>query len=138
MDPNVNILQVDLTNAFGMAERGPALDLVAEHFPDIYNWCQRSYGGETVMMFGKETIYSTKGWHQGDPLAPLLFSLGLVRLTHSIQEQVEGLRLHVWFLDDGHIGGSVEQLTEVARIISEEGPELGLHVSRGPGGKSKL
>ena len=77
MDPNINFLQVDLTNAFGMAERGPALDLVAEHIPYIYNWCLRSYGGETVMMFGQERIYSTKGWHQGDPLAPYYSVWGL-------------------------------------------------------------
>ncbi len=44
-NPGLNILQVDLVNAFGNAEHGKALDQVAETFPEIYKWCLASYGG---------------------------------------------------------------------------------------------
>ena len=128
--PGLSILQCDLVNAFGESERKNALDLVAEKFPSIYKWAHRSYGGENILFYGDQVITVTKGWLQGDPLSSLMFSLALLPLTEQIKEEVQGLKLHVWFLDDGHMMGTLDQLGRVARIIVERGPTYGLFLSR--------
>ena len=128
--PGLSVMQVDLVNAYGEAERGRALDQVAEHFPTIYRWVYKSYGGRNIMFFGDKPIEATKGWQQGDPLSCLLFALTLRPITEEIKEKVKGLKLHVWFLDDGHVVGTLDQLREVARILVEQGPSQGLILSR--------
>ena len=74
------------------------------------------------MFFGSEIIISSIGWHQGCPLAPLLFSLGLKPVTDKIEEEVEDLDLHVWLLDDGHCGGDLDQLQRVSKNLGAGRP----------------
>merc|ERR1712020_243439 len=68
------------------------------------------------------------GWYQrrvqqGDPLGPLLFSLAILDLTKSCVSPC-----NLWYLDDGCIGGSPEEvLSDLDRIIAA-GDSLGLHI----------
>ena len=128
--PGLSTMQMDLINAYGEAERGKALDQVAEKFPQIYKWALRSYGGQNVLFYGGEAIITTKGWQQGDPLGPLMFALTLLPLTERIEAEVEGLKMHVWYLDNGHFRGTLDQFRQVLAICLEEGPAHGLTISR--------
>ena len=94
--PELLHFQVDFINAFGLASRKVALEEVRTHFPDIYKWVFATYGGESVLIFGNQSLESRNGFHQGDPLAPLLFSLTLNRLVREIAEQVPGLAMNSW------------------------------------------
>ena len=87
------------------------------------------YRNQAQLIFGKTVILSWAGFHQGDPLASLLFSLGLHPIIKRIAEAVPNLLLNEWYLDDGGIVGSLAQLREVVDIVLQSGPARGLHLS---------
>ena len=81
------------------------------------------------LIFGKTIIYSTTGFHQGDPLASLLFSLTLHPIVERIQLRVPNLLANEWYLDDGACAGKREELRAVVDIILRHGPARGLILS---------
>ena len=124
--PDKFVLQTDLQNAFNIVSREKVLEKTAQHFPDIFNWVKASYGTVTELVFGGNTLESTTGLAQGDPIAPLLFSLVLQDIVEQIEEEVPGLEVNAWFLDDGVQVGTAEQLAQVMDIMKREGPSRGL------------
>ena len=70
------------------------------------------------------------GVHQGDPLAGLLFCLVLQLIVDTIEEEESDLILNAWYLDDGHIVGTKEELSRVVDIIVKKGELMGLTLSR--------
>ena len=128
-DEDFMVLQVDLKNAFNMADREAAFHVVEDVFPDIIEGVLTCYNCEAKLIFGKTIILSQVGFHQGDPLASFLFSLTLQPIIAKIQERVPGLKLNEWYLGDGSLGGKKEQLQEVVDIILQKGPARGLFMS---------
>ena len=122
--------RVELDNVFMRANREAAFREVRQHFPDCWGWVKASYLGPSSMVFGKEEVWSQVGFHQGDPMAPLLFSLTLQPVVDIIQglrdEEGNKLKLHVWYLDDGVFIGTREMLAQVVDIIEREGLGRGL------------
>ena len=76
-DPEFFILQVDLINAYNMADREATFKEIERLFPECLSWVMTCYGVEAELVFGDTVICSSVGFHQGDPLASLLFSLNL-------------------------------------------------------------
>ncbi len=125
-----HVMQVDLINAFNLGDRGTALQEVQQHLPEMLQWVLTSYGYDSVLLFGEEDIIiSTRGFHQGDPVAGLLFALLLQPIVLLIQAEVPGLDLNSWFYDDGVLVGTLEELQQVADILMREGPARGLFLS---------
>ena len=87
-------------------------------------------------MLGKETILSCTGLHQGDSLASTLHSFAALPVVKKIDSEVPGLKVNVWFQDDGNQVGNASDLGKVVEILRLDGPELGLCLSEGPDGKS--
>ena len=108
-DPDLFILQVDLITAFNMV--------------------LTCYGGEAELVFGDSPIPSSVGFHQGDPLASLLFSINLQPVVDMIRQEVPDLKLQVWYLDDGTLIGTKADLQKAVDIILREGPARGLFLS---------
>jgi hypothetical protein len=54
----------------------------------------------------------------------------LQKLVDEIRDRLPGLRLNVWYLDDGTICGKASDLSFVIEIIEEVGPSLGIHLNR--------
>ena len=132
------MLQVDLKNAFRRANRDAAFVEVKRKYPDIWKWVYSSYYHNSFLVFGEEHLDSITGFQQGDPLAPLLFSLVLQPIIERIQAEALDERgappaLNVWYLDDGTIVGTRQQLATAVDIITEARPERGLHLSRQEG-----
>ena len=131
------VMRADLINAFNVADRATALQEVAQHFPELLPWAITAYSNPSHLIFGSSNIWSLTGFHQGDPLASLFFSLVLHPIILQIKEQVPTLELNAWYLDDGTIVGTVPELREVVDIIVREGPPRGLilstaHTTRAP------
>ena len=123
------LLQVDLINAFNRANRETAFREVRRLFPELARWIESTYGTQAELIFGEAVILSCDGFHQGDPLACLLFSLVLHPIIMKISSEVPELLLNGWFLDDGALMGKVEDLSRAVSIIRQEGPARGLFLS---------
>ena len=128
--PSNWVLQVDLVNAYNSVDRGVVLEEVASHFPECLSWAETCYGSSSWLKFGDSTITSATGLHQGDPLAGLLFCLVVKTVVDAIETEVATLILNAWYLDDGHIIGTTEELARVVDIIVREGEPRGLTLSR--------
>ena len=66
------------------------------------------------------------GSQQGGPLAALLFALVLMAVLNLIKEEVPDLDVNAWYLDDGDLVGTKEQLQQAVDILLREGPARGL------------
>ena len=128
-DPTKWVLQGDFKNAFNLADRDATFQEVEKIFPECLSWVLSSYRSTSLLQYGDTTIYSETGFHQGDPLASLLFSLLLHPIVEKIETEVPDLKVNAWYLDDGTQVGSRSQLQKVVDILEKEGPVRGLHLS---------
>ena len=128
--PSSWVLQADLVNAYNSVDRGFVLEEVATHFPECFAWVKSCYGNHSWLKFGESVIMSATGLHQGDPLAGLLFCLVLKVIVDAIEEELPNLILNAWYLNDGHIIGTKEELASAVDIIVREGESRGLTLSR--------
>ena len=128
--PSSWVLQADLVNAYNSVDRGVMLEEVARYFPECLAWAKSCYGAPSWLKFGEASILSATGLHQGDPIAGLLFCLVLKPIVDAIESEVADLILNAWYLDDGHIIGTKEELASVVDIIVREGESRGLILSR--------
>ena len=103
---------------------------VRARIPSLAAWMECCYGARSILHLGEETILSCCGVQQGDPLGPLGFTLTLQPIIEKIKDGVPGLKLNVWYLDDGTLCGSPEDLAAALKIVEDEGPLRGLHLNR--------
>ena len=76
----------------------------------------------TFLHLSRHTIPSCCGVQQGNPLVPLCFALTLHSVIEKIKREVPDLLINVWYLDDGTLCGSSDDLLKALNIIEEEGP----------------
>ena len=69
------------------------------------------------------------GVQQGDPLGPFFFSLALNHIVQKIQNQIPGLLLHMWYLDDGVFCGNRDDIHKVLRLLDIHSSPIGLSVN---------
>ena len=124
------ILLLDFSNAFNNITKESMFQEVRARIPSMSAWLEMCYGAQPLLQFGDYTILSCSGVQQGDPLGPLGFALALHPLVEKINEQVPGLVINAWYLDDGTLCGSARDLQAALTIIEGEGPVLGLHLNR--------
>ena len=124
-DEDKMLLQIVLISAFNEADRQAAFKEVEEHFPEILRWVLTCYSHQARLLFGDIVILSEAGFHQSDPLAFLLLALALDPIVRTIAERIPDLLVHVWYLDDGSMVGSNEQLRQAVDTVQELGPPRG-------------
>ena len=135
-DPNISpdqkwTLLLDFSNAFNSISREKMFGEVRARIPSMSAWIECCYGSQPLLHLDEHTIFSKCGVQQGDPLGPLAFSLSLHPVIERIKEEVPGLHINAWYLDDGTLCGSAEDLRAALAIVEEEGPPRGLHLNRG-------
>ena len=104
---------------------------VRAHTPSMAAWMECCYGSQPLLHLGDHTILSCCGVQQGDPLGPLGFALALHPIVERIKEEVPGLLINVWYLDDGTLCGSADDILKAIAIIEEDGPSRGLILNKG-------
>ena len=109
-------------NAFNSIDRATLFKEVRYRLPQIAAWTECSYGSQPILLLNDRPIYSCCGVQQGDPLGPLGFALVLQPVIEKIKEEVPGLLINVWYLDDGTLCGTEEELAIALSIIETEGP----------------
>ena len=124
------LLQVDLENAFNNIDRSLFLQETRSHLPSLSSWAETSYGSPSHLFFRGRRLQSSQGTRQGDPIAGILFGLGLHPTILRIQEQNPNLQANMWIMDDGTICGTRAELCSVISILEEEGPSRGLLLNK--------
>ena len=85
-------LKTDVRNAFNGISRDHMLCRVLSDFPDISSHTIQMYSeiNSPVLLQDQSTIILTskEGVHQGDPLGPMLFSLGIQSLLCDVQSPI--------------------------------------------------
>ena len=118
------IIKVDFRNAFNTLRRDVMLTKVKKLTPSIFPVVWQSYFNHSHLYFGNDIVLSREGIQQGDPLGPFLFALGIADLTKEMSSE-----FNCFYLDDGTIGGTQENvLSDYAKIQSAE-KELGLAIN---------
>ena len=111
------LLQIDLQNAFYLADRSQAFIEINKQFPEMSHWVESTYGIKGMLVFGRDLIYSCTGFMQGDPLASLLFAIAAFPVMASISAALPDLRANVWLHDHGTCIGRKEDALQVLQII---------------------
>ena len=124
-------LLLDFSNAFNCINREAMFAEIRHRIPSLSAWMESCYACQPFLLLGTDSIRSCVGVQQGDPLGPLGFALTLHPLIEKIRAEVPGLLLNAWYLDDGTLMGSPEDLATALRIVERDGPSLGLHLNRG-------
>ena len=94
------------------------------------SWLELCYCSSPFLHFGNHIILSKCGVQQGDPLGPLGFAMALHPLIQQIKEQVPGLVINAWYLDDGTLYGSADDLLSALDILESAAPAYGLSLNR--------
>jgi hypothetical protein len=121
------VVALDFRNAYNSLFRDAFLGAVEEHFPVLLPYALASYVAPTTLLVGAHTILSACGVQQGDPLAPLFFSLGLGSALQKARAAVSSLPpFEAWYLDDGIVGGPIPVVTAYVSALQEECQKIGL------------
>jgi hypothetical protein len=80
-------------------------------------------------LYYEDHVFSlTSGVHQGDPLAGLLFSLTLHAFLFKVHNIIPNLQLNAWYLDDGKIVSTLNDMSRAVQMFVNDGPEHDLHL----------
>ena len=118
------ILKGDYSNAFNCLERKTMLRKVSETASELLPYAVQAYGRPTTLFFGPHRIQSACGVQQGDPLGPLLFSLGIHEMASGLNSE-----LNIWYLDDVTLMGDPQEVLRDLRKLQTESREIGLELN---------
>ena len=128
-DPTYCLLKLDFKNAFNLVERSPIFSQIRTLYPPVAAYIEHLYTPASHMYYGSSSLECSTGTQQGDPLAPLLFSVVLQLLVDKLLVAFPDLPMNAWYLDDGNLVVKVAQVNAILAFIAREGPELGLHLN---------
>ena len=98
--------------------------LVKLDFRNAFNFVNDAYEHPSFLLCGDLTLESTEGLQQSDPLCPLLFFLTIQLLLMKLQSA-----FRVFYLDEGTVGGSAEDIIHDLRIVEYEAGLTGLELN---------
>ena len=123
-------LLLDFSNAFNNINRGKMFEKARSRIPSIAAWLECCYSCKPLLHLEDHSILSCCGVQQGDPLAPLAFALSLQPIVERIKRDVPDMQINAWYLDDGTLCGTAEDLRAALAIVEKDGPSRGLRLNR--------
>ena len=121
MPNNKALLKVDFRNAFNSIRCYKMLEAAEAYIPQLFPFVHSAYSTSSILLQNYDQSSSSEGIPQEDPLGPLLFCLAIYELVYSLVSEFK-----VFFLDDGTMGGNLDDLTADLKRINKEGQALGL------------
>ena len=118
------LIKVDVKNAYNSIKRSAFLKEIRSNCPQIYPLMKQAYGFSSPIFYMEHELHSETGLHQGDPLAALAFALVINPIIRDIASP-----FNAWFIDDGTVGGELDQaLADVGRL-ERRFSEIGLSLN---------
>ena len=124
LDEGQLLLKLDFCNAFNCIRRDKMLLATLDKAPRLFPLAFSAYRDPSLLFFGSHTIKSSEGVQQGDPLGPLLFCLTIHDLIVNLKSEFK-----VFYLDDGTLGGSVEEVKSNFLYLERTARELNLFLN---------
>jgi len=124
LGPGEALLKIDFANAFNTINRDEVFSSVAEYAPELLPFIDVCYGKLSFLSYGEYVITSEVGVQQGDPLGPMAYCTSTHKLLQAVQTDYAQL-----YLDDGALGGPIDELMQAFNTIRIEGAKIGLHVN---------
>ena len=118
------MLKLDFKNAFNSLRRDKMLQSVIKFSPAFFRFVQSAYEKPSCLFCGDHILQSAEGVQQGDPMGPLLFCISIHDLVSKLQSE-----LVVFYLDDGTIGGSFQDVLADLRLVELKASKLGLELN---------
>ncbi|KAE8236882.1 hypothetical protein A4X13_0g8997 [Tilletia indica] len=122
-----HIASVDLKNAYGSMQRGPLARATREHAPGLYRLAKFRYEHEGAMVIASNgevhVLPASDGVYQGDPLAGLLFCVGVRPVLAQLLAFLEarGFTAHILcYLDDWYIFGDRAGILDVVQEFFDD------------------
>ena len=117
--PGCILLKLDFANAFNSIRRDKVFaavdDMVSELLPLVHS----AYSKPPSLFFGDKIVQSCEGVQQGDPL------FGYPRMTQSLTSEIK-----VFYLDNGTLGGQLNDVLSDLEVVVRQAEELGLRLNR--------
>ena len=111
-------LQVDVVNAFNTIDRNEVLQGAARLAPTMFPWLKTLYGQPAMLFCQGSVLLSRTGVHQGCPLGPAAFAVGIHKAAESLERFA--LQWEVFYLDDGLLVGPVDRVQEAFADLREK------------------
>ena len=120
-------LQVDILNAFNLIDLNHIFSVIHAFLPSLSAWLECCYGSQLPLLFSNYFILSCCGVQQGDPLDALALPWHFIPLWIKSREKVL-IFINAWYLDEGTLCGSRDDLFHALCTIGADGPSAGLHL----------
>ena len=118
------IIKLDFWNAFNKIRQNLMLHSVLAKAPELLPLAYCCYCHPSLLFFGEFTIPSVEGVQQGDPLGPLLFCSSIHKISTNLK-----LEFNVFYLDNGVLGGPVEEVKSDVMKLEKAANEIGLFLN---------
>ena len=100
------------------------LAAVKDSAPELFKFILSAYANPSALYCGDQVIMSSEGVQQGDPLDPLLFCLTIQPLVLKLSSEFK-----VFYLDDGTLGGSLQDVLHDLKLVEKEAGALALQLN---------
>ncbi|TIB07091.1 hypothetical protein E3P90_04146, partial [Wallemia ichthyophaga] len=129
-----HLISLDFSNAFNTLKRSSLCNSVFRHLQPVFRSVKWAYNqpAPLVLNDGDQivNIPSNQGVRQGDPLGPLLFSLGVKDILQDLQNQLEGRATIMAYLDDVYLFAKEDVMDEVEEFFRSTSVGLKLNRSK--------
>ena len=115
-------LLVDATNAFNSLNRRAALHNISNLCPALSTMLINCYRVDVPLFMDGDTIFSAEGTTQGDPLAMIMYAIGILPLIHYLNSRSVS---QVWYADDAAAVGDLTNVRVWWDEILSRGPSFG-------------
>ena len=87
--------------------------------PPLATVLQNTYGGHADLYVGGEVLASREGTTQGDPLAMVMYAIGILPLIHKLQPSQAK---QFWYAGDANGGGTLNNIRRWWNQLNQKGP----------------